>query len=802
MNRAELLTLPWLYNRLMIRISFITVFCFFIHLISFGQVNADRAPVQVGPIQAPQEKVGVVLSGGGAAGLAHIGVLKALEENNIPIDYICGTSMGAMVGCLYSMGYTPQEIEDLCTSEEFLSWATGTFAPNNIYYFKKKEDNASWITFKLSLDTTLVTSLPTNLISPVQIDFALMERTAGAAAAANYNFDSLFIPFRCVASDIAAKQSIVFKDGDLGEAVRASLSYPFYLRPITVDGKLLFDGGLYNNFPSNVMYNDFFPDFIVGSNVASTFQVPDEDNLISQIRAMMTSKSDFDSKCENGIIVEPNADWMGLFDFESAKRAIDSGYVATMRDMPNIKLSVTRRSDPNELAKRRAAFKAKEPKIIFDNIEIEGTGLKKRQITYISRLLRHKEQYVPIEKLKPGYLRLAADDKIKSVFPIARYNKSSGYYDLSLSIKKEKNIFTQVGGTFSNRPISMGYIGLQYNILGNPSICIMGNGYFGKLYQSTQLRLRVDFPTRLPFYLEPILTWNRFDFYRSSPVYFVDTRPPYLIQIDRSAGIDLGLPINNKGRIVFGSSSAFIRDLYYQTPAFTSADTTDRTDLSIVTTHFMYERNTLNRKQFASAGTYFAFKARYVQGEEYFQPGTTSITQNPFRIIHQWLQFSLTYDTYFKERGKWRLGFFGEAVYSNQPFLHNYTSTILSAPAFTPTPDSKTYFLPQFRANQYAAIGLKSIFVLWKNIDFRIEGYAFAPVSAILENTTTHTAYYGQPLSFGGLRGLSYIGMTGPVWHSPLGPVSVTLNYYSTKQYPWSVLFNFGYIIFNKRATE
>src|ERR1700741_4339534 len=98
---------------------------------------------------ANAQKVGVVLSGGGSSGLAHIGVLKALEENNIPIDYICGTSMGALVGCLYAQGLTPTEIETLVKSDEFLSWATGVVRPDNIYYFKKKEDDASWVTFKL-----------------------------------------------------------------------------------------------------------------------------------------------------------------------------------------------------------------------------------------------------------------------------------------------------------------------------------------------------------------------------------------------------------------------------------------------------------------------------------------------------------------------------------------------------------------------------------------------------------------------------------------------------------------------------
>ncbi|HLG04161.1 MAG TPA: patatin-like phospholipase family protein [Bacteroidia bacterium] len=759
----------------------------------------ERAPVQVGPLDQPQEKVGVVLSGGGASGLAHIGVLKALEENNIPIDYICGTSIGALIGCMYSIGYTPLEIEMMVLSDDFKSWATGTFQPDQIYYFKRKEDNASWITFKLSLDTTLVTNLPTNLVSPVQMDFALMEITAAASAAANYNFDSLFIPFRCVASDIASKQSVIFRDGDLGESIRASMSYPFYVKPIRVNGKLLFDGGLYNNFPSNVMYDDFFPDFIIGSNVATAFPNPDEDNLLSQIRAMLTSRSDFDPKCENGIVIEPDVDWIALFDFENARVAIDSGYNATLRVMGDIKLCVNRRSNVSALSARRSIFKAKQPRIVFDKIEIDGPGMKKNQVTYVSRMLRHRSRYVDIENLRPGYYRLASDDKIKSIFPKARYNTSTGYYDLKLTIKKEKKISTQFGGNFSNRPINMGFVGFQYNMLRNPSVSLIGNIYFGKLYSSLQARTRIDFPTRLPFYIEPVITLNRWDYYRSSPAFFEDTKPPFLIKQDRYAEVNSGIPIRNKGRLLLGTGFGFIRNLYYQTDAFTSADTADRTDFSMLTTHVSYERNTLNRKQFATSGTYFSLRGRYVHGEEFYEPGTTAGVNDPFRAIHNWFQFCLTYDTYYKERGRWRLGFSGELVFSTQPFFSNYTASILSAPAFEPTPESRTYFIPQFRAYKFAATGLKSIFVLWKAIDWRVEGYVFVPYEAIRKDESTLKAYAGAPFT---LSDVSYIAMTALVWHSPLGPVSVSLNYYSPKNPPFSLLFNFGYIIFNRKSTD
>src|ERR1017187_10024856 len=99
------------------------------------------------------QKVGLVLSGGGASGLAHIGVLTALEENKIPVDYISGASIGAYVGALYSIGYSPKQIEDIVLSDGFRNWAYGNIDKKYVYYFKKKDNNASWISLKLSLDT-------------------------------------------------------------------------------------------------------------------------------------------------------------------------------------------------------------------------------------------------------------------------------------------------------------------------------------------------------------------------------------------------------------------------------------------------------------------------------------------------------------------------------------------------------------------------------------------------------------------------------------------------------------------------
>ena len=743
---------------------------------------------------AKAQKVGVVLSGGAASGIAHIGVLKALEENHIPIDYIAGTSMGALVGALYSIGYSPAQIEALVQTERFKNWSEGVIDQKYAYYFKKDDDNASWLTFKLSLDSAFATSLPTNLISPIAMDFGMMELTGAAAAATNYNFDSLFVPFRCVASDIEKKESVVFRKGDLAQSVRASMSYPFYIRPITVDGKLMFDGGLYNNFPSNVMYDDFYPDFMIGSNVSGNNPPPDEDNLLSQIKTMLQSKSNYNILCEGGVIIEPKTD-VGLFNFSGLKPLIDSGYAATMRQMAFIKTYVERRTDSTELSIRRSNFKAAQSKIIFDNIYIEG--LTKNQSDYAKKVLRHKNKLVSLEDMKEGYFRLAADDKIKSIYPQAKFNPKTGYYDLYLRVKKEKNLITDFGGNFSNRPISQGYIGVQYNYLGRFALGVMGNGYFGKLYSSGQLKTRFDFPFKIPIFIEPCVTWNKWDYYNSSSAFQEDTKPAYLIKSEEYGNVNFGFPTGKKGRIVAGGGVARITDRYYQTDHFVRLDTADRTNFDVVTAQTYYEINSLNRKQYANQGGFLNIKFRYVNGLEVNTPGSTSKdTVKEFSNHHDWFVLKATAERYFNRRGTIKIGVYGEGVYSTQSLFNNYTSSILTAQPFQPTPDSKTLFKENYSTHKYLAGGLKFVVNIKKSLELRMEGYIYQPYQVLIKTADLKTEY-GLPFAL-----QHYIGTAALIWHTPVGPMSLSVNYYDQVKNPFSILFHFGYIIFNKRALE
>ncbi len=747
------------------------------------------------------QKVGLVLSGGGAGGMAHIGVIKALEENNIPIDYVAGSSMGALIGAMYAIGYSPGQMEKLVQSEQFRNWAYGNIEDKYLYYFKRQDENASWITFKLSLDSSLETTLPTNLVNPIPIDFALMELMAPASKAAHYNFDSLMIPFRCNASDIEDKRSVIFRNGDLGQAVRASMSYPLYLRPITVDNKLLFDGGIYNNFPSNILYEEFYPDIIIGSNVSSNEPPPNEENLILQIKNMLLGKTNFDVICENGIIIEPKVKGIGTFNFDDPKTVIDSGYAAALRKVPSLKNCIMRQVTMEERNDARAAFLKKFSPLVFQNINIEG--LTKSQAGYAKRILRHHNKLNPVEKLKPNYFRLAADEKIKSIYPKAVFNYQTGNYDMNLRVRKEKDLFTEIGANFSNRPISEGFVGFQYNYLTSFAMALMANGYFGKLYSGGQVKARFDFPTSIPIYLEPGFTLHKWDYFSSSSEFVqLDVRPPYLVHREEYGEINLGLPVGNKNKIVIGSGLANLKDDYYQTDKFAQADTADRTYFSVFTSHFLFERNTLNKKQYANEGTYLGVRVRYIQGEEFYDPGTTATDSFPFRKIHEWAQFKVTYETYYKRRGWLKLGLFTEGVFSNQPFFHNYTSTVLAAPAFQPVPESKTLFQEKFRAHKYVGAGLRNVINIKKVFDLRIEGYVYQPYQTLVK-LPFNGVDYSDPVNIKYLdKTIKFIASGMFVWHTPIGPMSFSVNYYHKEKQAFTYLFHFGYIIFNRRALE
>jgi len=743
------------------------------------------------------QKIGLVLSGGGASGLSHIGVLRALEENGIPIDYISGTSIGGLIGAYYAIGYSPAEIETLVKTTFFQSVTKGDLPAKYEYMVKKRDDYASWLTFKLNFKDHYLKNLPTNVINSIPIDYYLMETFTVVSNSVNNNFDSLFVPFRCVASDVENKKSVSFQKGDLSSSVRASMSYPFYLRPISIDGKLLFDGGLYNNFPTDVMYKDFNPDFIIGSNVAEKNLPPDDDNLYTQLRNLLMKQTNFDPVCENGILIEPWSE-VSIFNFDDAQRLIDSGYYATLRAIPQIKQQIKQQVFAKDLEEKRKKFKEyqKLENITYNNLEVYG--YTKNQTSFISNSIFYKNKPFTINQLKKRYFRLAGDDKIKNIFPISTIDTISKKYTLKLYGKKEKPFYLDAGAILSNRPISEAFVGIQYNFLGKIGTSFYANGYLGKLYSGTHSHIRFDFPGKNLFYIEPSFTYSRWDYYSSSVLFYDFLKPAYLIQEDKFGEVKIGVPVGNISQANFAIGYTEWTNQYYQSENFTKLDTTDKTYFDYGYLQSNYTINTLNRKMYATEGTYLKARARYLRGRESHVPGNTSIDTLTFKNVEQpaWLQLKLTVDNYFKTFKGFKIGVFGEAVYSTQSFFSNYQATILSAPAFNPTPESQTFFIDAYRAHNYLAGGLKAIATPVKNIDIRVEAYLFQPVLSILK-TVDGGSTYSSPFLY-----RHFTGLAAAVYNSPIGPISAGVNFYDQKDNSFSFFFHIGYIIFNRKSID
>jgi NTE family protein len=740
------------------------------------------------------QRIGLVMSGGGAAGLAHIGALKALEENGIPIDYITGTSAGALVGSMYVAGMNPSEMIGYALSDDFLKLAMGNRSSNQLYHYKNHKYDAGWIKLNFNRDFSLGSLIPTNVIDATLIDLEFLEKLSPVSAATGYNFDSLFVPYRCVAANVNRKSPIVFKEGHLSTAVRASMSFPFYLKPITVNGDLMFDGGLYNNFPTDVMYNDFFPDIIIGINVSDTIQdVANPDDVLSQLKTMIVNRGSFNLYCENAILIEPE-NTSGTFGFDKAQSSIEAGYKAAMLKMDEIKAAFERRVTHEELAQRRKAYRMKFKPVVVQSVTF--TNVNSKQAKYLRKTLLKKDETPDLEVFRKRYFQLIDDDKIDFIYPIAKYDSVTGKYDLTLDVRKAKEFSLKFGGNFSSRPINTGYLGLEHRYFDRVGISTDIESYFGKFYSSGHLSTRIDFSAGVPFYIQPFVTLNRWDYFKSYATFFEEVKPSFLIQNESYWGVNVGVPGGMQNKVFLEFRNGILRDEYYQSENFTALDTTDVTKFLFNNIGVTFENNTLNRKLWANEGLAIKFKARYVFGTELNTPGSTSLDRTLYRESHEWFTFKLRAEKYFKLSKYIRLGIEAEGVYSTQDFFNNYTASALAAPAYQPIAESKTLFLPDFIAHQYVAPGAKLVIALTNNIDLRVEGYYFQPYQRII-NTPNQLAAYGLPLDYN-----TAIGSASFVFNNPLGPVSITANYYSGFEEPWSVLFNFGYLLFNERGIK
>ena len=258
-------------------------------------------------------RVGVVLSGGGAKGFAHIGVLKVIEESGLPIDYIAGTSMGSIVGGLYSIGYSPETMIRLVKEQNWDAVMSDAIPRKYISVDDKILDRHYLATFpfrnrKIEMKSAIYDGAMVNLL--------LARLTSPVYNIRNYS--ELSVPFLCVAADIETAEAYEMTRGNLQRSIRASMSIPFYFTPVEVDGRLLIDGGMRNNFPAHNL-RDKGLDIIIGVNVQRDFRKKDDLNSLAKILDQMIAMTDIDANMKAqedvDIHIKPNLSNFGMMDF-------------------------------------------------------------------------------------------------------------------------------------------------------------------------------------------------------------------------------------------------------------------------------------------------------------------------------------------------------------------------------------------------------------------------------------------------------------------------------------------------------
>lgn len=754
--------------------------------------------------QTKAQKVGLVLSGGGAKGLAHIGILKALEENNIPIDYITGTSMGGIVGAMYAAGYSPAQIEKVALSSDFQDWVSGRYNSDYSFFFQKKSINASILTAKLAIDTNLRLSFRSNLVNDIPLNFALMELFSQASALSKDNFDNLFVPYRCMVSDVLSQTSITVSKGSLAEAVRGTMTVPLVYRPIRLDGKYVFDGGLYNNFPADVMKSSFNPDVIIGSNVSSKtyneYPKNNDDRLMNRVMIyMFLSKSDSTLIGQNGVYIQPDVSAYSVANFSPVAALIKEGYEATLAEMSQIKAKVNKRVSTLDLARRRNDFNNKKPNLFFSSVTVSGVNAQQKK--YIERVFKRDQATFNLEDIKTGYYKLVADETFETVYPKITYNPVSDSYNFEIVARPRKSFKIDFGGNISSRPISNVFLGLQYNYLDRRSYTFGTNFYSGRFYESVQLSGRVDYPSRLPLFLSAEMTYNNFDYYNTSSIFIENPHPTYIQQADRKIELKIGFPLNRNTKVTLNTSFINNSDRYSPNNQFSVGDILDKTVFNGSRSTLAFEQYTFNRKQYASTGRHFLFSLNYITGRENYSPGnimenTAGTTVPVIRRDRHWINIQLSDENYFFNSGRYTLGYLAEGVYSNMPLFSNYYSTLLNAPAFYPLQDSRSVFLENFRAISYLAGGLKNNYLIRKNLNLRAEAYIFLPYQKF-EKQGFQNISSMKPLSK-----WQYAATAGLVYHTPVGPISLSYNIYDDPVKRNGVLLHLGYLIYNKRSLE
>lgn len=317
----------------------------------------------------PQDstRVGLVLSGGAARGLAHIGVLKVLEEVGMPVDRVTGTSMGSIVGALVALGYRAAEIESIAVAQDWTNLISDPVFRSGLAMERKRMDGRYVTSLPIRGGSI---ALPAGLVPGYYVSKLISHLTLGADTVGD--FKSLPIPFACLATDLSSGEAVILDHGDLGDAVRASMAIPTVFDPMRINGRLLVDGGIVRNLPAEDARR-LGADFVIGVDVGPASQVGEEYPSFLQIitqTAFLVSNAARDKErrlCD--ILIDPDVHDVSLLDFSDVRGIIQRGERAARAALPRL------RAVADSLRRLRSRRQI-QPLVAPDSLHIDRVALE------------------------------------------------------------------------------------------------------------------------------------------------------------------------------------------------------------------------------------------------------------------------------------------------------------------------------------------------------------------------------------------------------------------------------------------
>ena len=711
-------------------------------------------------------KIGLVLSGGGAKGIAHIGFLRVMEEAGIKPDYISGTSMGSLVGALYAIGFSVDSIQAMVKHQ---SW---TDVLSNKMDFRRvnMEEKADYGEYIAEFPFYgWKPGLPSGAIKGQELEMLFEKLTISVAK--DTSFDQFYIPYRAVATDLLTGKAYVFKDGPLSIAMRSSMSIPTIMQPVKKDGMLLVDGGLVENFPVSVV-KDMGADIIIG--VYTGGQLLPEEELTSLVAILKQSSmmgGILDAKKQKkdvDIYIEPYLNDMSASDFNNSTEFYKRGYEAASKKKPELLA----------LANYMKQFdvQPKERPVLTDSIYISGINYSNIERKKYRQLIRKTLEsdtniYIKTSGVKEKIDRLYGTRMFRKVgyyFETDSANNSKIVYEvipreskhlnIALYYRNESKIGLIADLSFRNVVIPLSKLKLKVRISEFPAARIR---YFTYLDYGTRFGISASYN----YYVNdmPIYDNRTLNSHYTRSLSFLNTKFSFFPGINSSVSI-------------FGRYEGvnFKKIISPDFPFFSNVKNTGWF------TGFSYEVNTFDDKYFTSSGVRIAAiaESNFSTVQSYvIDPDT--LAANPgmdSKIdidIETFIQMSIQMDVYQKITKKWVLSNELFAVASTAPDMELINSNLFGG-MYPSDP------------NQFTFWGLPENSIFMNNGAMYRLGFRFEPLSNLFLTAKINglfvaddiTRLFDQTIdgesSYIGNYDNYVVGGGGEVsYRSPIGPVSL-----------------------------